>query len=141
LTSTSCKENPPEEVKTLLLSLGTALLLAGCGGGVEETGKTPAASAGVGSGAQGTGNLAGSSFEATAAGSGWMALEFSADQKVRVSTKVPDSTEGSRWTEGTYNVAGDQVIVTIQGDPAIFTHSGNTLTGSLRGDRVTFTRK
>ena len=126
-------------MKTRLLCLGAALLLTGCGGGVEST--TPAASAGVGSGATGTGNLAGSTFEATADGGGRMALEFAANQKVRVLTAAPSSTDGSGWVEGTYNVAGDQVIVTTQGVPAMFTHSGNTLTGSLGGNRVTLTRK
>jgi len=126
-------------MKTHTLILGVALLFAGCGGGATTTASS-APSAGVGSGAHGTGNLAGTTFEATAGG-GRMTLEFASDQKVRVSTAVPSGAEGSGSIEGTYNVAGDQVVVTIQGDPAIFTHNGNTLTGELRGDRVTLTLK
>jgi hypothetical protein len=198
-------------VKTRLLCLGAALLLTGCGGGVDGTyvggndsvlqsmtfksggkvdvalvtgvggegtyevdgnkvrvsangttteltigddhclhgplgigtlckGGKPAASAGVGSGAHTTGNLPGSTFEAAANG-GRMSLQFAADQKVRVSTVAPGSAEGNGWVEGTYTLAGNQVVVTIQGEPAIFTYSGNTLSGSLGGDHVTFTRK
>lgn len=43
--------------------------------------------------------------------------------------------------EGTYSTIGDQVVITMQGQPETFTLSGNTLSGDLDGDRLVFQRK
>lgn len=69
-----------------------------------------------------------------------MAFEFTDAQTVRVSTAVPGAG-GTGSVEGTYTVTGDQVVITIEGEPEMFTLSGNTLSGELDGDQLTLHRK
>lgn len=99
-------------------------------------GERPSGSAAAGGGG---GALAGSTFEARGNG-GVMALQFTDGRTVRMSTAIPGAG-GSGWVEGTYGVIGDQVVITIQNQPETFTLNGNTLTGDLDGDQLTFTRK
>jgi hypothetical protein len=101
--------------------------------GERPSGSAAAAPSGGGSG------LAGSTFEARGNG-GVMSLQFTDGRSVRVISAVPTGG-GSGSVEGTYSSIGDQVVIDIQGDAQTFTLNGNTLTGDLDGDQVTFTRK
>jgi hypothetical protein len=55
-------------------------------------------------------------------------------------TNVPGAG-ASGSIEGTYGVIGDQVVITMQGQPQTFTLDGNILSGDLDGDRLVFQRK
>lgn len=98
-----------------------------------------ASSASDGQASSGGGGLAGSTFEVSGNG-GRMAFEFLNAQSVRLVTNVPGAG-ASGSSEGTYGVIGDQVVITMQGQPQTFTLDGNTLSGDLDGDRLVFQRK
>ena len=105
-----------------------------CKGGQPESSANSGASGG-------SGGLAGSTFEVSGNG-GRMALQFVDAQTVRITTVAPGAPVGNGSVEGTYSTIGDQVVITMQGEPATFTLNGNTLTGDLGGgDVMTFTRK
>ena len=105
-------------------------------------GGKPAANAGVGSDAQGTGNLAGSRFESPAPdGGGKMVIEFTDGRTIKISAVVPGESEGNGAAVGTYSTIGDQVVISVQGSPETFTLKGNTLIGSFGGEEVRFTRR
>lgn len=110
-------------------------LMAGtlCKGDAPSSG-----SGGQASSARG-GGLAGSTFEISGNG-GRMAFEFVDAQAVRLVTSVPGAG-GSGSVEGTYSTIGDQVVITMHGQPETFTLDGNTLSGDLDGDRLVFQRK
>ena len=100
-------------------------------------GDAPSSSAGQAS--SGSGGLAGSTFEVSGNG-GRMAFEFLNGQSVRLVTSIPGAG-GSGSVEGTYSTIGDQVVITMHGQPETFTLDGNTLSGDLDGDRLVFQRK
>ena len=70
-----------------------------------------------------------------------MVFQFTDSRTVRVSSLAPGAPEGTGAVEGTYSTIGDQVVIDIQGDAQTFTFNGNTLTGNLGGDQVTFTKR
>ena len=112
-------------------------LMAGtlCKGDAPASSSSDASSGG----ASRSGGLAGSTFEVSGNG-GRMAFEFLNGEAVRLVTNVPGA--GSHMSvEGTYSTIGDQVVITMQGQPETFTLSGNTLSGDLDGDRLVFQRK
>jgi hypothetical protein len=110
-------------------------LMAGtlCKGDASSSESSGQASSGGG------GGLSGSTFEVSGNG-GRMAFEFLNAQSVRLVTNVPGAG-ASGSIEGTYGVIGDQVVITMQGQPQTFTLDGNTLSGDLDGDRLVFQRK
>ena len=113
-------------------------LMAGtlCKGDAAAASTSDASSGGA---SRSGGGLAGSTFEVTGNG-GRMAFEFLNGEAVRLVTNVPGA--GSNMSvEGTYSTIGDQVVITMQGQPETFTLSGNTLSGDLDGDRLVFQRK
>ena len=105
-----------------------------CKGGAQGS-----ASTGESTGSRTGGALAGSVFEISSGG-GRMAFEFADAQTVRVST-ASAGPGGTGSIEGTYTVTGDQVVITIQGQPETFTLSGDTLSGELDGDQLTLHRQ
>ena len=109
-------------------------LMAGtlCKGGASSSSSGQASSGGGG-------GLAGSTFEISGNG-GRMAFEFLNGESVRLVTNVPGAG-ASGSVEGTYSTIGDQVVITMQGQPETFTLDGNTLSGELDGDRLVFQRK
>ena len=105
----------------ILLPVLCTLLFAACGGGD---------------------GLAGSTFEAKAEeGGGRLVIQFTDGQTVKVSVLAPGTPDGTGAAVGTYSTSGDQVIVSVQGDPETFTLNGNTLVGKFGGEQVTFKRK
>lgn len=100
-------------------------------------GDAPSSSGGQAS--SGSGGLAGSTFEISGNG-GRMAFEFLDAQAVRLVTSIPGAG-GSGSVEGTYSTIGDQVVITMHGQPETFTLDGKTLSGELDGDRLVFERK
>ncbi len=109
-------------------------LMAGtlCKGGASSSSGSQASSGGGG-------GLSGSTFEVSGNG-GRMAFEFRDSQSVRLVTDVPEAG-ASGSIDGSYSTIGDQVVITMQGQPQTFTLDGNTLTGDLDGDRLVFQRK
>ena len=103
--------------------------------------KTSSGSASSAAPAKKGGGLAGSTFESTAEGGGKMVFQFADDQTVRISMVAPGAPEGNGAAVGSYSTSGDQVVITVQGDPETFTLNGNTLVGKFGGEPVTFTRK
>jgi len=90
----------------------------------------------------GGGGLAGSTFEAKAEeGGGRLVIQFTDGQTVKIGVLAPGAPDGIGAAVGTYKTSGDQVIVSVQGDPETFTLKGNTLVGTFGGEQVTFKRK
>ena len=85
--------------------------------------------------------LAGSTFESSAEGGGKIVFQFTDGQTVKISIVASGASEGNGAAIGTYKKNGDQVVISVQGDPETFTLTGNTLVGRFGGEPVTFTRK
>jgi hypothetical protein len=102
----------------LAATLLSAVLLAGCSGGVEGTYV---------------------STEKDSDGTFEMALKLD-DGKA---TMTMSGTGGGSMTspEGTYKVDGDQVTITIDGDAQVFTLKGGKLTGRVMGEDLTLSKR
>lgn len=95
--------------------LATAVLLAGCGG-VE-------------------GKYSHEEEIPDGGGTAKVTLQLAGSNKATL-TMSGGALGGAMSVEGTYEVDGDQVAVTIDGDKEVFTRKGNKLVGSAFGDSV-----
>ena len=113
-----------------------ALAIAGCGSKDDDDAPIGAVDTARPAG------LGGSTFEATdEGGGGRLVIQFTDGQTVTISVLAPGTPDGTGAAVGTYTTSGDQVIVSVQGDPETFTLKGNTLVGTFGGEQVTFKRK
>lgn len=83
-------------------------------------------------------------YEAKEPGGATMAIEFLNGNGFRVRMGLPGAMSGMAGAmPGTYVVQGDHILLTVTGDTEVLdlTRKGNTLVGTIDGDKLTFTKK